>query len=113
MVTQMHSDYKPQPLSKSVNKPLFDICSQNARTWADLDVGMRTDIEAIAESLLTRWTNMPELQLVKNAQSTFEDTLQARLFNWSNGLQSAIFNILEQGLGQVVRSGRDPTVSWV
>lgn len=45
-------------------------------------------------------------------ESTLKDTLQASYFNSSeHGLKTAMFNRVEQALGEMVRSGHLPTIS--
>lgn len=49
------TDYKP--LSNAVDKPPFDRKSEIERALVDLDVVTKTDIQAIFENRLGKWTN--------------------------------------------------------
>lgn len=78
------------------------------RPLADLRVLTKTVFEGFVENCLIKWSNTLQLQIVKDVESTFKDALQARYFNTNNDLKSAIFKVLEQVLGEVVRSSRAP-----
>lgn len=69
---------------------------------------MITDIQAIPISLLTKWTNMKKSQMCKGVKSALEDALQASHFYINSGMKSVVFNVIEQGLGNLVPSGRVP-----
>lgn len=79
-VVEIYSDateYKPQVPSKSIVEPSSDIRSEIGHTLADISVVTKTDVKAIVENLLTKWTNTQHLQIFKAGDSTLQDALQA------------------------------------
>lgn len=70
-----------------------------------------TEVEAIAQSRLTKWANKIQLQIFKTVVYTFKDELQSLCFNSNNGFKSNLFNVIEPALGDVVRCGPADTIS--
>lgn len=62
---------------KYVFKPPADKGREMERALPDLGVVTNTDVEAIVENSMTKWTNMLQLQIIKTVESRFEDALQA------------------------------------
>lgn len=93
--------YKLQMPSKPIMKLLFDTKSEMERVLAYLGVLSTTDVEAIFDNQLTKWTSTLRSQNVKAVGSTFENALQRSYFKSNNGLKSAMFNVVEQVLGEV------------
>lgn len=69
----------------------------------------KTGHEARDENCLKKWTTTIQTYIVENVDSIFEDAFQARYFHSNNGLKTAIFNVFEQTLCEMVRSGTAPT----
>lgn len=105
------TDYNPQPPSKSIVKPSYDMRSEIESALADFIVVTKTDVEPIVKNDVTKWTTTLQSQIVKAVESLFKNTMQTSYFNSNNGLKSALFNVFEQALGQVVRSGHTLTES--
>lgn len=105
------TQHKPQPPSKTVVMSSPDTRSEMEHALADAGFMTNADVEAIVEIRLTKWTSTPQSQIVEAVESTFEEALQARCFNSNNVLKAAMFRVVEQALGKVVRSGRAPAVS--
>lgn len=78
------------------------------RTLDDLSVVTKTKIDAVVENRLIKCTNTLQSQIVKTVGFTFDDALQASYFESNNGFKSAMFNVVNQVLGEVVRSRRAP-----
>lgn len=105
------AEQKSQLLSKIVVKSLQDTISDIERILLDSSVMTKADFEAIVRSRLTKWRSTLQFQIVRTVCSTFEDASQESYFNSSNCLKSAMFNVVETVLGEVVRSARAPTTS--
>lgn len=103
------TDYNPQPTSKSVPTPPSNMRSAIEQALADLAALTKTNVNAIVENCLTNWTSTLEWKFVKAVDSIFEDALEASYFNWNNGWKYAMFDVFEQGLSKMVRSGRVDT----
>lgn len=78
---------------------------------ADLGVMTKTDFKESVKNRLTKWTDNLQPQIVKDVDSTFDDTLQVCYLNPINGLKSTMLNVLKQAFGKVVRFSLAPTVS--
>lgn len=72
---------------------------------------MKSDVEAIVKSLLTKGPITLKSQIVRGVESTFENTLQESYFTSNNCLTPAMFELVDQALGGVVRSDRRATVT--
>lgn len=105
------TDYRLQPPLKSAVKQPSDTRRKIERALADFGVVSRTDVEAIVENRLTKWTNGLQLQVVKSIEPTLADALKAICFNSYSGLEFALFNVFEQALDKEVRYRCAPTVS--
>lgn len=104
-------EYKPQPPSESVGKPLFNMRSEIENLLADLGVVTKTNVEVLVEGCLIKRPNTLRLQIVKAVEFTFQDTSQAKYFNLINDFKYVVCNFVEQALVEVVRSDRAPAVS--
>lgn len=69
--------YKLQKLLKPVVRPWSHVKSEIEPTLADVAVARETEVEAVFENCLTKWTNPLKSRIFKAAESTLEDTLQA------------------------------------
>lgn len=78
---------------------------------AKLGVVTKSDVKAIIENRLPKWTNISQSQVPKAVESTLNDALGAIYSNSNNGLKSALLNIDEQALREVLRSEPTPKVS--
>lgn len=78
------TDYKLQPPSKSVCKPLSDMRSKMESALADIGVQAKNELGAIVEIRRSKWTHSLQLEIIKDVQSTFEDALTASFFNSNN-----------------------------
>lgn len=90
---------------------LFNPRGEIERVSHGLRVSRKTDFETIVENNLNKWTNTLRSQIVKPVEAIFEYASQASCFNFNNGRNSAMFHVIEQPLGEVVRAGRTPTIS--
>lgn len=60
---------------------------------ADLGVLLITDVEAIVENYVTKWSKTLQSQIFKAVEFIFEEELQATYFNSNIGLKSNMFNV--------------------
>lgn len=106
-VVESYSDdtkQKPQPSVKTVNKSSADTQNEIVHVLPHLGVVGKTkvkEIEEIGGTQLTKRYSTLQSEIVKAVESTFEDTLQTSYFNSTNGLKTAMFKVVEQGLGKV------------
>lgn len=73
------TDYQPQPPLKSVARPPSDMTSKIERVMPDRGVLTKTNVEAIVENCLTKWTDTLQSDIVKAVESTFEYAPQERV----------------------------------
>lgn len=71
----------------------------------------KTAVEEKVENWIAKWTNTQQSQILNAVGSALDNALQVSYSNLNIGLKSAMFNVIENSLGDVVRSGRAPTVS--
>lgn len=72
---------------------------------------MKVNVHAIIESSLTKGTRAVQSQIVKAVVSTFEGALQTSYLSSNNGYKNAMFKVVENTLGKMVRFGLAFTVS--
>lgn len=96
------TEYKPQPLSKYVVKPSSNKRTEIEGVFADMGVATKTNVETIVEAFLTKCTNTLLSHIVNTFESTFEGALQANYFNSNICLKTALFQVVEQVVREVV-----------
>lgn len=75
----------------------------------DFDFIPRVYFKAIAGNDHSKLTSSLQLQIVKAVECTSWDLLNGSYFNSYNGLKTSMFQVGEQALGEVVRSGHNST----
>lgn len=98
------TDYKLQPPSNSAVKLLSATLSKIELALVNIGVVTKTDVEAIIENPLTKWTNTVQSQIVQGVEFTFKEASQANHFNLNKRLKSAWINVVKKSLGKMVRS---------
>lgn len=89
--------------------PLLSVRQTQKRDWtrtSHVCVVTSTDLEVIVENHQAKLSNNLQYQMLNSFESTFEDTLRVSYFNLSNGLVSAVLNVVELLLSEVVQCGR-------
>lgn len=80
-------------------------------TLADLCVMTKMDRLEIIEIFLTNWTSTLQSKDAEVFMSKFEDASHLRSSSYNDGLKSAMFNVAKEVMGNMVRSGRAPSLS--
>lgn len=78
-----------------------------------VEVEVKTNVWMIVEIRLMKWRSTLKSQIVSTVKPMFEEALQGSPINSKNGLKTAMFNVVEQTLGKVVRIGHAPTITIV
>lgn len=104
-------EQKPRPPSQNLVRSTPDMMINIEHVLADFGVITNADVEATIERRLTKWTSTQQSQVLKAVESTFEESLQSSYFNSNIGLKPTMYKVVEQALGEMVRSGRAHTSS--
>lgn len=81
------------------------------RILAHVVVESEADVQRIVKNYLDRLTRLIKSDIVKSVEATSQDDLHPSWFDSCNGLKTAMFNLTELGLAEVVRCGRGHTVT--
>lgn len=65
----------------------------------------------MVEKHLGMWCSIFQSEIVRAVKSALENAMQAIYFNCKNGVETAMFHIIEQALCEVARSHCDPRVT--
>lgn len=103
------TDYKPQSPLMTFVKPPSDTRSNIKQALADIGVLTNIIVKGIVESLLTKGTNTLQCWIIMSAEYTSKNALKAKNFKSNKDIKFSMFNVVEQALGEKVRSGRAPT----
>lgn len=83
-----------------------DTLSEIVTVLADLGVVTRAKVTEIIESRMAKINGKSKAEVVKTVADTAENAPESRFLDSNEGLQSAMFNIVEHGLTKVIRAGR-------
>lgn len=95
--------HKLQPPLISVGKSLSHTTSAIERILAHPSVVRKTEIYVIVGTGLMKWASALQVKIIMIIKPTSEDALQTSYLNSNEGFKTAIFNVIEQMLGDVVR----------